>query len=153
MTSRERNIAVALKLSDLRSLHMRTLTGPQEITVDAQRREGSAALWCDTGIACDRAERLVITGEGQVDLWPQSPGQYLAGPKGYGVAGKEGQFMAGALIGKVGPNGKAFFIGERHSGIVNEKGNLFLQIVPSPWNNTSSGQYRVRVQTKNESLP
>ena len=51
------------------------------------------------------------------------------------------------LIGKVGENGKAFYIGDRYEGTAPEEGKLYLQIVPSPWNNASAGSYRVRIQT------
>jgi len=138
---------VALRLSELRSMHLRQHGGKQELLVDAAKHGSGLDQWCDTGVAVDATLRLVITSEGQVDLWPQGPGQYLAAPKGYNTAGKGGQFMAGALVGKIGENGKAFFIGERHDGAVSEEGKLYLLIVPSPWNNASTGQYRVRVQT------
>jgi hypothetical protein len=71
----------------------------------------------------------------------------MAAPKGYNTAGKGGQFMAGALVGRIGDNGKAFFIGDRYDAAVTEEGKLFLLIIPSPWNNASTGQYRVRIQT------
>ena len=112
----------------------------------------SLETWCDSGITLDAGQRLVLIGDGQVDLWPQGPGQYMAAPKGYNTAGKGGQFMAGALVGKIGENGKAFYIGERYDGTANEEGKLYLQIVPSPWNNASAGQYRVRIQTDNVAL-
>ena len=72
--------------------------------------------WLDSGVIVDPNQRLLILGEGQVDLWPQGPGQYMTGPKGYSTAGKGGTFMAGALIAKVGEHGKAFFVGERYEG-------------------------------------
>ncbi len=55
--------------------------------------------------------------------------------------------MAGAFIGKVGENGNAFFIGERFDTLPSDEGRLYLMIVPSPWNNASAGNYRVRIQT------
>lgn len=143
---------VALKLSDLRTLHLRQQGGKQDLVVDAVKYGSSLDQWCDTGIVVDAQQRIVITSEGQVDLWPQGPGQYLAAPKGYNTAGKGGQFMAGALVGKIGENGKAFHIGERYDGAANEEGKLYVQIVPSPWNNASSGQYRVRIQTDHAAL-
>jgi len=138
---------VALKLSELRTLHMKHHGGKAELIVDASKFGSALDQWCDSAILVDAGQRLVVTSDGQVDLWPQGPGQYMAPPKGYNTAGKGGQFMAGALIGRIGENGKSFFIGDRFDGIVNEEGKLYLQIVPSPWNNASSGQYRVRVQT------
>jgi len=143
---------VALKLSDLRTLHMRQNGGKQELLVDAAKYGSTLEQWFDTGILVDVAQRITVASEGQVDLWPQGPGQYVALPKGYNTAGKGGQFLAGALIGRIGENGKAFLVGENYEGTTNEEGKLYLQIVPSPWNNASIGQYRVRVQTSHIAL-
>lgn len=138
---------VSLKLSELRSMHLRQQGGKQELIVDAAKHGSSLDQWFDTGIVVDSSVRLGITSEGSVDLWPQGPGQYMAAPKGYNTAGKGGQFMAGALVGKIGENGKSFYIGERYEATSAEEGKLLLQIIPSPWNNASTGQYRVRIQT------
>lgn len=138
---------VSLRLSELRSMHLRQQGGKQELIVDAAKHGSSLDQWFDTGIVVDSSVRLGITSEGSVDLWPQGPGQYMAAPKGYNTAGKGGQFMAGALVGKIGENGKSFYIGERYEATSAEEGKLLLQIIPSPWNNASTGQYRVRIQT------
>jgi len=138
---------VALKLSELRTVHMKHQGGKLELIVDAGKYGSALDQWCDSGILVDAGQRLLVTSEGQVDLWPQGPGQYMALPKGYNTAGKGGQFMAGALVGRIGETGKSFFIGERYDGTINEEGKLYVQIVPSPWNNASDGQYRVRIQT------
>jgi len=138
---------VALKLSELRQMQVRQHGGKQEVNLDAAKHGSALDQWCDTGISVDAGQRLVLTSEGQVDLWPQGPGQYMAAPKGYNTAGKGGQFMAGALVGKIGENGKLFYIGDRCEGTAGEEGKLYLQIVPSPWNNASAGSYRVRIQT------
>ena len=143
---------VALKLSELRTMQVRQHGGKSDLVLDAAKVGSALDQWCDTGIIVDAAQRVLITGEGQVDLWPQGPGQYLAAPKGYNTAGKGGQFMAGALVGKIGENGKAFYVGDRFEGAANEEGKLYLQIVPSPWNNESTGNYRVRVQTDHATI-
>lgn len=136
---------LSLKLSDLRTLFVRGATSENELVVDAVKFGSSPDQWLNSGVIVDPSQRLVIIGEGQVDLWPQGPGQYVTGPKGYSTAGKGGTFMAGALIGKIGENGKAFMIGERYEGTPTEEGRVYLQIVPSPWNNASSGSFRVRI--------
>src|SRR5262245_59794993 len=63
------------------------------------------------------------------------------------TAGKGSTYMAGALVGRVGDAGKIFLIGERYDGSPGDEGRLWMQIVPSPWNNASTGSYRVRVTT------
>jgi hypothetical protein len=139
---------VALKLSELRSMQVRQQGGKQELIVDAAKHGSALDQWCDTGVMVDAGQRVVILSEGQVDLWPQGPGQYLAVPRGYNTAGKGGQFLAGALIGRIGENGKAFLIGDRYESTASDEGKLYVQIVPSPWNNASAGTYRLRIQTE-----
>jgi hypothetical protein len=143
---------VSLKLSELRTMHMRQQGGKMELMVDAAKHGSTLDQWCDTGMTVDAGQRIVLSSEGNVDLWPQGPGQYLAAPRGYNTAGKGGQFMAGALIAKVGENGKAFFVGERYEGTAPEEGRLYLMIVPSPWNNASTGNFRVRIETQHVAL-
>ena len=41
-----------------------------------------------------------------------------------------------------------FLIGERYEVNSTDEGKLFMHIIPSPWNNASSGLYRVRVTTE-----
>jgi hypothetical protein len=138
---------VSLKLSALRAMQVRQRDGKAEVVMDAAKHGSTPDQWCDSGIMVDTGQSLAITGSGQVDLWPQGPGQYMATPKGYNTAGKGGQFMAGALIGRIGEHGKPFYIGDRHDGTTNEEGKLFLQIVPNPWNTPSAGSYRVSIAT------
>lgn len=143
---------LSLKLSDLRTMFVRASGGENEFALDASKHGSTPDQWLDTGVIVDGSQRLVVSGDGQVDLWPQGPGQYVTSPKGYTTAGKGGSFMAGALIGKVGENGKAFYLGERYEGSPGEEGRLYLQIVPSPWNNASTGSYRVRVNMEHVAL-
>ena len=143
---------VTLKLSDLRSLHIRSGTGEAEFVVDAAKYGSVVDQWMDTGVVVDPSLRVVIHGSGQVDLWPQGPGQYVTGPKGYSTPGKGGTYMAGALLGRVGDAGKVFLIGDRYEGVPGDEGKVFLHIVPSPWNNASTGTYRVKIGTDHVAL-
>ena len=76
----------------------------------------------------------------------------MASPKGYTTAGRGGQFQAGALVARIGETGKALHVGERYDGTPTEEGRLYFHIVPSPWNNASTGSYRVRVATDHVAL-
>lgn len=143
---------VTLKLSDLRSLHVRSGSGEAEFVVDAAKYGSAVDQWMDTGVMVDPSLRLVVHGAGQVDLWPQGPGQYLTGPKGYSTPGKGGTHMAGSLLGRVGDAGKVFLVGERYEGVPGEEGKVFLHIVPSPWNNASTGNYKVKIATDHVAL-
>ena len=138
---------LSLKLSDLRTMSLRGGQDDVEHIVDAAKHGSQLDQWLDTGITVAPNLKFSIRAEGQVDLWPQGPGQYLAGPKGYTTAGKGGVFMAGTLVGRVGESGKSFIIGEQYEGTPVQEGKLYLHVVPSPWNNASSGTYRVRIRT------
>ncbi len=137
----------ALKLADLRSVSVQGASGEYVVALDAARYGSQSEKWLDTATVLDPNLRVSIRAEGQVDLWPQGAGQYLAGPKGYTTAGKGGTHMAGTLLGRIGSAGKAFVIGERYEGTPDQEGKLFVHIVPSPWNNDSTGSYRVRIRT------
>ena len=143
---------VTLKLSDLRSLHIRNGTGEVELLVDAAKHGSATDQWMDTGVVVDPSLRVTIHGSGQVDLWPQGPGQYVTGPKGYSTPGKGGTHMAGSLLGRVGDAGKVFLVGERYDGVPGDEGKVFLHIVPSPWNNASTGAYKVKIATDHVAL-
>lgn len=136
-----------LKLSDLRNIHFRGQRGESEIALDAGKFGSSLEQWFDTGIVVDPQLRLTVSAEGNVDLWPQTPGQYIAQPRGFNTPGKGGAFLAGALVARVGESGRVFLVGERYEGSATEEGKLYLQIIPSPWNNASTGSFRVRVST------
>lgn len=137
--------SLTLKLSDLRTI---VVGGDKEteLTIDAATH-GSGGKWLETDIALTAGQRLLVTADGQVDLWPQGPGQYMSTPKGYTTAGKDSTFMAGSLIGKIGEGRAAFLIADRHEAKAAVDGKLYLQIVASPWNNASTGSYRVRLKT------
>jgi hypothetical protein len=138
---------VALKLTDLRALNVRQQCNTGEMIVDAAKYGCEPNQWLDTGIALDSSMRVVMVVHGQVDLWAQTPGQYVAGPKGYNAVGKGGPYMAGSLIARIGETGKPFLVGDRYEAPVTEEGKLYLHIVPSPWNAPSVGSFHVRIHT------
>jgi hypothetical protein len=143
---------LSLKLSDLRNLFVRGPNTENEWIVDAAKHGSVPDQWMDTGLVVDASQRLILMCDGQVDLWPQGPGQYMTTAKGYTAAGKGGAFMAGALIAKIGATGKPFLAGDRYEGAPSEEGKLYLHIVPSPWNNASAGTYRVRLTMEHVAL-
>lgn len=130
---------VALQVGGIRSLRVRH-NERVELTVDA-----ASDAWVATNFHIERGDRLIVTAEGVVDLWPAGPGQHVTGPKGYNTTGKGGQFMAGAIIARIG-DGKSFAVGERLDVAAGEDGRLYLMIVASPWNQASSGGFRVKLQ-------
>jgi hypothetical protein len=139
--------ASELPLCELSGISVRGYQSPDQLLVDAARHGSASNQWLDTGILIDPHLRLSIKGTGQVDLYPQEPGQYLARPDGYGTMGRDSAFPAGALVGRIGESGRVFLIGECYQGTPGEQGKLYLHIVPSPWNNGSAGLYRVTLRT------
>lgn len=109
-----------------------------------------AGIYGDTWLATKAhlapGQAITISAKGQIDLWPQSPNQYLCGPRGYNTAGKGSHFMAGALIAKIGEHGIPFTVGEQTSITAEQRGTLYLMVVPSPWNSPSSGVFSVEVK-------
>lgn len=138
---------VALKVSGIRTLHTRQSGGKADLVLDATKYGSSLDSWYDTGVGLEKGMRLHIEATGEVDLWPQAPGQYMCGAKGYNTVGRGGQFMAGSLIGKIG-DGRPFYVGETYTAVSAEEGRLYLLATPSPWNNAIAGQYRVKVRTE-----
>ncbi len=152
---------VQLKLAQLRTL--RRIKGPSEtdVSVDAAKYAGHGT-WLATDVDVEPGMTLAITASGQVDLWPQQPGQYLTGPAGYGQGGGalmmiNGRIVQqrgaagdipGALMGRIGESGEVFVVGERYEGTPAGEGRLYLHIGPSPWQNASSGSYKVRISAK-----
>lgn len=114
----------------------------ETIVVDA------ANEWVPTGIMFSGGEVVTFKATGVVDLWPTTPGQYTATPeRPYNTAGRGGQFLAGALVGRIGANGPTFLIGAATTITMREVGELHLGIVGNPWNAKSAGQYSVTVKT------
>ena len=138
---------LALRLPALRTIHLRTSGGPAELTVDATKYGSAPDQWLDTDLTVDPNTRLHIKSDGKVDLWPQGPGQYMTGPKGYTTIGRGSIYMAGALLGRIGKSGKVFVIGDHYDAIPTEAGELYVHIVPNLWNNASAGYYKLRITT------
>jgi hypothetical protein len=152
--------SVQLQLPQLR--HLRHLHNPGEIqlSIDAAQYGSAHGQWMDTGMSVEGNTSLLIVASGTIDIYPQTPGQYVSTPKGYGnIVMTPGAKVAptptnmrnysGALFGRVGDSGDAFYVGERFEGAPGREGRLFLHIVPSPWNNASSGTYQVKVTPRN----
>jgi hypothetical protein len=151
---------VQLQLSQMRQLKHLQRTGEIQVAVDASQYGSAHGQWMDSGISVENGTTLIITASGTIDIYPQSPGQYLSTPKGYGnIALAAGARVvptpvnlrnyAGALFGRVGDAGDAFYIGDRFEGPAGREGRLYLHIVPSPWNNASAGSYQLKIIARN----
>jgi hypothetical protein len=149
-------------IAKLRSLRIFGESHEADVMVDAARYAANNQ-WLDTGVKIESARTLAIVAGGEVELRPSVPGTYVAGPRGYtrtkadpigGGFKKKGGVMdtgrtyPGTLLGKIGPNGDTFVIGERFEGIPEQEGKLYLQIMASPYDNSSTGSYQVKVTVK-----
>ena len=144
---------------------MRTLRGlgsagpDADITIDAAKY-AVQGQWLATNYQVDGRSPIVITARGQIDLWPEQGGAYLASPSGYRTFGGAGAAFAGKkaavkgggglLLGKIGEDGDVFTIGERFEGIPPQSGKLFLHINPSPYSPQSSGSYEIQATSKRD---
>ena len=133
-----------LKLADLRVFQAAGAGNDRKLTVDAAKFGSAPNQWMETATVLERGESLHLTASGQVDLWPQEPGQYMTSAKGVGNV-RPPAFSAGTLMGKVGENGAPFPVGEKYDGKAGASGKLYLHIIPSHWGGPSAGSYEVKV--------
>lgn len=120
------------KVLHLRSLRIVPTSSAQAVHTDAD--------WVSTGIYLDDLVKVSASAEGNVDLWPVQPGQYICGPAGY--TSKTGEFQAGALLVKIGSD-PPFALGERAE--LRGLGMIHFKVNPNPWNGFSMGSYTVRL--------
>lgn len=105
--------------------------------------------WVNTGVRLSGERTMTVRAEGVVDLWPQQPGQYTCDAKGWMGGGfATGVTRPGRLIGRIGNTGEPFTVDEWWAGTgrIITPGNLFLKVVPAPWNNKSFGHFNARIQ-------
>jgi hypothetical protein len=144
-----------LKLSDMWSL--RSLDGPAAVTVlvdSARYAVPNNIVWLQTEVEVRKGSTLHVVASGQIDMYPlgADAGMWMAGPGGPKWVGGGGVMMGGmqpgTLVGRIGKTGKEFVIGEQVEEPARNEGRLFLRIVPSPWGNGSTGEYKVVVTMK-----
>jgi len=155
-----------LNLADLRDLRPVGVAARDEFALDADKHAKQRwAAWHDTGLNVTERTTLDISVSGKIDQWPQSPGQYMAGPGGSTgfVAGPGGggpvvpggpfqgggggQYKSGAVYGKVGESGTPFLIAEAYKGKPTGKGKLYVIIAPSHWGNENcTGEFTVKLK-------
>lgn len=99
--------------------------------------------WQHTNVQFSAKAKLKITVAGRIDLWPAQPGQYVVGPNGHALVGKDVKYKGGALLAKIG-SGDPFVVGESCEVDV-PAGRLQFMVAPSPWDGARSGHYEVRL--------
>jgi hypothetical protein len=135
-----------VKIADLRSLSWGFGVSEARVAIDAAKHGSAHDQWLETSVSVERGQKLTVTATGQVDIWPQGPGQYMTTPKGYSnMPQAPAKFASGCLVGRIGDSGTQFLLGDKFDGSANASGKLYLHIVPSLWNNASTGTYDVKI--------
>lgn len=103
--------------------------------------------WTPSGLVVRRGDRLTFATTGEVQLSANANDTATAaGSSQRKAAGAPlPNANAGALIGRVGPNGPVFAIGEQASLTVQESGQLFLGINDDETGD-NRGEFRVKIQ-------
>jgi len=143
---------VEVKLVQARLIRRLGVGTEASLTLDASKFGLPQATWFDTGFDVS-GDRMTIQATGTIDVMPQNPGQFNAGPDGLrqnvGARG-DGQPVIGppgALVGRVG-NGAPFLVGSRYEGAPGE-GRLFLRLESSPWRVPMTGNFSVKIVSGN----
>ncbi len=119
----------------------------QVVAISAQERKSVVRItkndgWKKAGYVNGR---LTVSATGEVDMWPQQGGQWMATPRGHTNGGTmHDGYPAGALLGRL--NGKTFLIGDQFSSDNMGRGALEVSINGSPWSTTFTGEYLVKVE-------
>src|SRR5262245_51537427 len=139
--------AVEVKLYQVRGIRWLGHSHEVQLTVDGGKHGGPAENWMDTGLDLS-GDHLSVTASGTVDVMPNNPGQFMAGPDGLRQdlgfrPGANGAMVGppGALIAKVGQSGQPFLIGAKHDSTPRGDGRLYLRLEPSPWRVAQSGSF------------
>lgn len=122
-----------------------TPAAPGTLTVDAAKWGSADNQWMPTGFHLRIGQPITLIATGTVDLVPPQAGKYLCGPYGWNNGGKAQPNVEGTLQGRIGANGPPFTIGEKHQGIADRDGELYLHIVPCIWGNASTGSFQVNI--------
>lgn len=106
--------------------------------------------WTKTDIIIFENMQLNVRALGRIDIYPASPGNYMATADGNDSYTRNGIYC-GALIAKIG-DGPEFVLGASYSKDVKRTGTLYLRINGGPVNwgnggNGPSGIFRVRIKS------
>ncbi|HLW65836.1 MAG TPA: hypothetical protein VKS79_10990 [Gemmataceae bacterium] len=138
--------SVDVKLTDARVIRFLSGSNEATLTIDAAKFGAGTGKWLDTGIELS-GEMLTVNATGQIDLLSlaSEKGVHLTTADGSRPGGRPTHFPSGALIGRLGPNGKEFIIGAKYEAVPPGEGSLMLRIEGSPWRIAPSGSYTVQI--------
>jgi hypothetical protein len=141
---------VEIKLVQARAIRWLGSTSEVSLTLDASKYGLPQETWMETGIETN-GDKIQVSATGNVDVMPNNPGQFTAGPDGLrqdlGFRGRGARYgPPGALVGRIG-NGQPFLIGSKYEGTPSGEGKLYLRLEPSPWNTPMSGNFSIKIVT------
>lgn len=141
---------VDLKVVDLRNIASTAGASELKISVDAATYGSGNVQWMDTGFTVQPDVQVVITASGEIDLYGNQGGGAFSGPEGNRNYGRGGQYLPGALIGRIGEEGaEVFTIGKRFEKVPNIEGKLYVRIAPLPGSGGATGTYSVQITAGN----
>lgn len=141
---------VQMKIVDLRSINSTAGASEMKASVDAATYGGQNAQWLDTGFTVQPDVQVVLTASGEIDLYGNQGGGAFSGPEGNRNYGRGGQYLPGALLGRIGEEGgEVFTVGKRFEKVPTIEGKLYLRIAPLPGSNGATGTYSVQITAGN----
>lgn len=130
---------INVDLSNVRTISIMHHFDAKQLSLSANQEE-----YIDTGVKLVNNQKIRIRISGHIDLYPQTRGLYMSGPKGaanYNSASSK--YKAGTVIIKIG-NTEFGYENESISG----NGNLLLKVAKNPWNANADGAYNVRISVE-----
>jgi hypothetical protein len=136
---------LAIKLEDLQGIRWLNRGEIKSLVLDPNTNLGE---WVDTGIDVTPSDKVAVMVTGTINPYNNME----IGPAGTDNWGNAGQFMMGAVVGKIGQNGEQFLVGTGKVWTGESKDRLYLKI---HWNHgrvgrsseRSKGQFNIKVAT------
>jgi hypothetical protein len=133
-----------VELAQVRKIRSTMFTAEMDINLDGTKYgTPNQEVWLEMEVEIAGGQALDIKASGQVSMYPGA--NYTAGPSGNARLGNSGQFPVGALLGRIGTDGKVFVVGERYSEPAKGSGKLYLRINPGIWGYPTTGTYAINV--------
>jgi hypothetical protein len=135
--------SVQLQIAEVRTLRSMALGAESTVVIEAPKYLDQAnTAWLETEAELTGDSPVEIVASGQLSLY--RGGGYECSPKGH-ASYSNGTHPAGALIGRIGPSGEIFLIGEKYNGTPKGSGKLYLRLAHSPWPGQGTGSYKVTI--------
>lgn len=128
-----------------RALGKMTVRVSQIDSIAITNKSGTISLvfedgWKELGYINNKCH---VSADGQVDMWPQNAGSWVATPTGHQNTQFDG-YPAGALLGRM--RGKVFIMGNEFQADNMGRGKLEVKINGAPWSNHFEGEFHVTLK-------